>query len=150
MNSSNMTDKEQHTFNVGHLMRKLALQLGYSNDFARDMFILGCCHETPVLEFKDYQYITEIMNCKNADCKYNSPALTLLNFAEIHIDERGSLIPTKECLETVEKYYGIDSKEYKKTEALSNRFCTEELEKALQQIDTSYFDTLEITPIVMG
>lgn len=92
-----ITDKERHVLNVGHLMRKLAVQLQYPTEMTNEMYILGCCHETPASEFEKYRYLPEIINCKNPNSDYESPALTLLNFAEIHIDERGYLTSAKEA-----------------------------------------------------
>lgn len=144
-----MSNKERHTFNVGMLMRTLALQIHQPIKFANEMFVLGCCHETPICDFEEYPYLTEIKEKNNAKTPYNSLALTLLNFAEMHVDETGSLVTIEEKLKRIEEYYGINSEEYNKTKALIDRFCTEELGVVFQQIDSRCFEPAEIEKIIV-
>lgn len=121
--------KTKHMLTVARLMYRIALELGWGEDKAREMFLLGYIHDVgyefaetsdmhPYLGFKisadsGYKYAAII---GKHGCKMNEhtpPELILLNSADLQVDINGEYVGFDKRLKDIELRYGPNSKQAK-------------------------------------
>lgn len=120
--------KLKHSLSVARVMYEKALQLGYDNSYAEEMFTLGYLHDIGYEYTKDvekhpivggellkktkYKYWKEVYYHGTIN-EYQSFELDLLNYADLMVDSKGKIVGFKERLEDIKKRYGDDSIQYK-------------------------------------
>lgn len=123
--------KTKHSVAVAEYMKQNAIEYNLDEN---EMFTLGLIHDIGYLlcDFKNrearsqhnklggdfmkqqgYKYWTEIFFHGSYPCEYESPALTLLNEADMQISPDGTFLGYEKRLEDIRNRYGSDSREYK-------------------------------------
>ena len=110
-----------HIIGVARLMKEKAIYWGLDE---QEMFSLGLLHDIgyefgdvqnhpylggELLSKQGYKYYQEILNHGNPDSAYQSKALDLLNYADLHIDGNGNYVTMSNRLEDIKSRYGEDS-----------------------------------------
>lgn len=130
-------DRLKHIFEVAKLMKDKAKKVGLDKE---EMFTLGLLHDigyefgenedhniigANILKKQNYKYYKEVMYHGCPNCEYQSVALDLLNFADMHIDKEGKFVYYNERLDDIKKRRGEFSLAYinskKIIEELSNK-----------------------------
>lgn len=114
-------NRKKHIFAVAKLMKDNAEKHGLDPE---EMFTLGLVHDigyefggadehhivgARMLEKQGYKYSTEVLYHGKPDVGYESPALDLLNFADMHISKTGEYVTFAARLEDIAKRRGKDS-----------------------------------------
>ena len=114
-------DKLNHIIHVARLMKKYCEDSGFADTFCQEMFTLGMLHdigyefmESPehnkvggeLLKSQNYKYFNEIMFHGIPKCEYESLALDILNYADMHIDAKGNFVSFAERIEDIKNRYG--------------------------------------------
>ena len=118
-------DRIHHIMSVARLMKENAEQHGLDS---QEMFTLGMLHDigyefgdseqhhllgAEVLEKQGYKYYREVLFHGKPDVGYESPALDLLNFADMKVDKKGNVVSFEERLKDIMSRRGADSPHYK-------------------------------------
>lgn len=113
--------KLNHIIGVARLMKEKAKSWGLDE---QEMFCLGFLHDigyefsdvqdhpvigAELLKNQGYKYYQEILNHGNPESTYQSKALDLLNYADLHIDGNGNYVTMLDRLEDIKSRYGEDS-----------------------------------------
>lgn len=128
------SDRQKHTIAVAELMRKKAQEKSWDSVKCDEMFTLGYLHDIgyaltanqsehaksggETLEKSGYKYWREIYHHGLPRASYTSEELTLLNFCDMSIDDKGMLVSFEERLEGIKSRYGSESIQYKMALAL--------------------------------
>ena len=106
-------DRLKHIFEVAKLMKEKAESLGLDKE---EMFTLGHLHDIgyefvesedhhfigfQILDKQKYKYAKEVLYHGKPNCEYSSLALDLLNFADMHIDNKGNYVSFEQRLEDI-------------------------------------------------
>lgn len=123
-------DRIKHILAVARLMKDNAEKIGLDS---KEMFTLGLLHDIgyefggseehhlngyKVLEKQNYKYSKEVLYHGKPTDKYSSPALDLLNFADMHIDKKGNYVSFEDRLEDIKSRRGEDSPHYKNSKKI--------------------------------
>lgn len=115
----------KHIVAVARLMKDNAEKYGLD---AEDMFTLGLVHDigyefggseqhhtkgAEILEKQDYKYFKEVLYHGKPNTGYESPALDLLNFADMHINKLGEFVTYEDRLKDIADRRGYDSPHYR-------------------------------------
>lgn len=130
-------DRLKHIFEVARLMKDKADLVGLNKEA---MFTLGMLHDIgyefgensdhnfvgfQILDKQNYKYAKEVLYHGKPNSEYQSVALDLLNFADMHIDKSGEFVSYNERLDDIKKRRGEFSLAYinskKIIEELSNK-----------------------------
>ena len=121
-----MIDNERlkHIFEVAKLMKEKAEIVGLDKE---EMFTLGMLHDIgyefgenndhnfvgfEILDKQNYKYANEVLYHGKPNSKYQSLALDLLNFADMHIDKSGEYLSYEQRLEDIKTRRGENSLAY--------------------------------------
>lgn len=116
-------NKQKHVFSVAEYMYRHAGEYGQNPE---DMYLLGLLHDIGYLRGSYghgenggeicrrnmYRYAEEIKYHGKHQDEYSSPALDLLNEADLMIDSQGNEVGFKQRLNDIKKRYGKDSNNY--------------------------------------
>lgn len=138
----------RHSLGVAKLMYEKSLDLTNDENYAREMFHLGMLHELGnqftsddkvqrskegvFLKSEGYKYWEEVCLCGNPNVESPSDELMLLNWANLHISDRGIEISPTEKLEEVGSKFGEGSEEYVKVKQMINLVSQCEISKQLE------------------
>lgn len=133
------TERMQHSLAVARKMKKMAESTipPLTKDKCEEMFILGYLHDVgyeftaiqedhakvggEVLNRQGFKYWKEVYCHGDPNTEYSSDALTLLNIADLTIDENGNEVDVKDRLNGIAKKYGKDSKQFVDAEKLAEK-----------------------------
>ena len=114
----------KHIMSVARLMKDNAKVHGLDEE---EMFTLGLLHDigyefggseqhhtkgAEMLEKQNYKYFREVLFHGKPNTGYESPALDLLNFADMHINKVGEFVSYEDRLEDIAGRRGYDSPHY--------------------------------------
>ena len=117
-------DRLKHIFEVAKLMKDKAEIVGLDKE---EMFTLGMLHDIgyefgenndhnfvgfEILDKQNYKYAKEVLYHGKANSEYQSLALDLLNFADMHIDKSGKYVSYEQRLEDIKTRRGESSLAY--------------------------------------
>lgn len=117
-------DRLKHIFEVAKLMKEKAEIVGLDKE---EMFALGMLHDIgyefvenddhnfvgfQILDKQNYKYANEVLYHGKPDSEYQSLALDLLNFADMHIDKSGEYVSYEKRLEDIKTRRGESSLAY--------------------------------------
>ena len=115
----------KHIYGVAKLMAENAEKHGLNK---QEMFMLGFLHDigyefggseehhvvgAEMLEKENYKYFKEVLFHGMPNVGYESPALDLLNFADMHINKKGEYVTFEERLKDIAERRGKDSPHFK-------------------------------------
>ena len=140
----------KHILSVARLMKENATKWGLDPE---EMFTLGYLHDigyefggseehhingASLLAKQGYKYIQEILYHGKPDVGYESPALDLLNFADMHINKKGEYVSFADRLEDIANRRGKDSPHYKNCKVVIDRL----LEKGFEDspMNANFFE----------
>jgi hypothetical protein len=142
-----------HSLGVANLMKEKVIQLGYSEQYAQEMFYLGFIHDIGYsltdngrehaqvgglfLQKQQYRYALEVFYHGRTAQQYKSFELDLLNWADMHIDSKGNLVTFEERLEDIKDRYGVLSIEYYLAELLVEYLESQVVEKVLSEVQNN-------------
>jgi len=128
------TQKFPHNVAVGRFMEEYAEQRLFDSELGKELFVLGCIHDlgyefagqyelhriegAKILKNSNYKYWKEVYYHGVVQTEYKSLALSLLNLADLIIDDNGNQITIEEKFASVEAKYGKNSAQYKRVTAL--------------------------------
>lgn len=117
-------DRIKHIFAVARLMKQKANEVGLDEE---EMFTLGLLHDVgyefggsefhhteggQLLKDQNYKYWQEVLY-HGKPAQYQSKALDLLNYADMHIDKKGNFVSFDDRLKDIAERRGKDSPHYK-------------------------------------
>ena len=117
-------DRLNHIFEVAKLMKEKAELIGLDKE---EMLTLGMLHDIgyefgknndhnfvgfQILDKQNYKYAKEVLYHGCPNCEYQSKALDLLNFADMHIDKSGKYVSYEQRLEDIKTRRGESSLAY--------------------------------------
>lgn len=117
-------DRIQHILHVANLMKEKAESLGLDKE---EMFTLGLLHDIgyeytnndehriigfKILEKQNYKYAKEVLYHGKPNSEYSSKALDLLNYADMHIDNKGNYVSFEQRLEDIKNRRGVSSQAF--------------------------------------
>ena len=117
-------DRLKHICEVAKLMKEKAEIVGLDKE---EMFTLGMLHDIgyefgedndhnfvgfQILDKHNYKYANEVLYHGKPDSEYQSLALDLLNFADMHIDKSGEYVSYEQRLEDIKTRRGESSLAY--------------------------------------
>jgi len=126
-------DRLKHILAVARLMKDNAEKLDLDKE---EMFILGMLHDigyefggsemhhqvgAQILEKQNYKYYKEVLYHGKPNVNYSSPALDLLNFADMHINKKGEYVSFEDRLEDIKSRRGEDSPHYKNSKIIIDK-----------------------------
>ena len=115
----------KHIMAVARLMKDNAEKHGLD---AEEMFTLGLVHDigyefggseqhhtkgAEMLEKQNYKYFKEVLCHGKPNTGYESPALDLLNFADMHINKLGEFVTYEDRLKDIADRRGYNSPHYR-------------------------------------
>lgn len=118
------SDRLNHIIGVARLMKDKAEKVGLDKE---EMFTLGMLHDIgyefgknndhnfvgfKILDKQNYKYAKEVLYHGCPNCEYQSLALDLLNFADMHIDKTGIYVSFDERLKDIKSRRGENSMAY--------------------------------------
>ena len=118
-------DRMKHILAVARLMKENAEEAGLDPE---EMFILGMMHDVGyefggseehhlvgagILEKQNYKYYLEVLFHGKPTSEYQSPALDLLNYADMHINKKGEYVTFEDRLQDIANRRGKDSPHYR-------------------------------------
>ncbi len=118
-------DRLKHIMAVARLMKEHAEEVGLDPE---EMFTLGIMHDigyefggseqhhlvgARILEKQNYKYFLEVLYHGKPTEEYQSSALDLLNFADMHINKKGEYVSFEDRLDDIANRRGKDSPHYK-------------------------------------
>lgn len=121
--------KVAHCQRVAEVMFNLAKYCcELEEDECKEMYALGLVHDVGYLNVKDfsdhpfngasmlpgYRYSAEILYHGDPSHAEDSIYIKLLNFADMHVDTEGNVVPMSVRLDDIGDRYGIDSREYER------------------------------------
>ena len=121
-------DKTAHIFAVARLMADKAELLGLDK---QEMFTLGLVHDigfefggsethhqegAEILKKQNYKYWQEVLHHGKPTQEFQSKALDLLNYADLHIDKCGKFVSFEDRLKDIALRRGEDSPHYKNSQ----------------------------------
>ncbi|MBQ7307884.1 MAG: phosphohydrolase [Clostridia bacterium] len=132
-----------HIIGVSRLMKEKANLLGLDE---KEMFTLGYLHDFgyefqdlnkhavfggEIMENMGFKHYKEIMYHGDINAEYNSLALDLLNWCDMHIDCKGNFVSFEERLNDIKNRRGEDSTAYKNCLIMVERLRNNEKLKIL-------------------
>lgn len=117
-------DRLKHIFAVARLMKEKAEFVGLDKE---EMFTLGLLHDIgyefgeseehhikgfDILNKQQYKYSKEVLYHGKPQNEYQSLALDLLNFADMHIDKKGNYVTYEQRLNDIKTRRGENSNAY--------------------------------------
>jgi len=120
----------KHIFAVARLMSDNAEKFGLDKE---EMFTLGLLHDIgyefggsdehhtlggSILEKQNYKYFREVLHHGKPNCGYVSPALDLLNFADMSVNRLGEVVGFEKRLEDIKTRRGENSPHYQNSKAI--------------------------------
>lgn len=123
-------DRTKHIFSVARLMKENATKLGLDPE---EMFTLGLLHDIgyefgeseehhikgfEILEKQKYKYSREVLHHGKPDVDFSSPALDLLNFADMHINKKGEYVCFEDRLLDIKERRGENSPHYQNSKKI--------------------------------
>lgn len=118
-------DRMKHILAVARLMKEKAEEVGLDPE---EMFLLGMMHDVGyefggseehhlvgagILEKQNYKYYLEVLFHGKPTTEYQSPALDLLNYADMHINKKGEYVTFEDRLQDIANRRGKDSPHYR-------------------------------------
>ena len=115
----------KHIMAVARVMKENAKSFGLDEE---EMFTLGLLHDigyefgdgemhhilgAEVLKKQNYKYFKEVLYHGKPTKEYSSPALDLLNYADLSVTRKGEVVSFEERLEDIRSRRGEDSPHYK-------------------------------------
>lgn len=116
-------DRQKHMFEVANFLKDFAIKEKMKSQDVEDLFTLGLLHDIgyEFLDEKDYsthpivgglmlkkqkyKYWKEVYYHGEANCKYKSKFLDLLNWADMHIDGKGNYVSFEGRMQDIDKRY---------------------------------------------
>ena len=110
-------DRMKHILAVARLMKEKATEAGLDPE---EMFLLGMMHDigyefggseehhlvgAGILEKQGYKYYLEVLFHGKPTEEYQSPALDLLNYADMHINKKGGYVTFEDRLDMDMQYH---------------------------------------------
>lgn len=131
----------KHSIAVARKMQEIAYNYNLNEEDKNNLFIIGLNHDIGY-EFTDistnhnkiggemlkntgFKFWKEVYYHGEIDCIYNSTYLTILNMADMQIDNKGNDVGYTERLENIKNHYGEDSNVYQKCVKLVNNLIKE-------------------------
>ena len=123
-------NRNKHIFAVARLMKENAEAVGLDEE---EMFTLGLVHDIgyefggseehhllgyEILSKQNYKYAKEVLYHGKPTDEYSSPALDLLNFADMHIDKKGNYVSYESRLEDIKNRRGVNSPHYQNSKKI--------------------------------
>lgn len=117
-------NRAKHIMSVARLMKENAEKFGLDPE---EMFLLGYLHDVgyefggseehhlkgaEMLANQGYKYVQEILFHGKPNVGYESPALDLLNYADMHINKKGEYVSFADRLEDIANRRGKNSPHY--------------------------------------
>ena len=121
-------DRLHHIIGVARLMKDYCIKNNYSEDYQKEMFTLGYLHDIGyefgdnlthaeiggnMLKNQNYKYYNEVKYHGVPKSEYSSNELDLLNWADMHINGKGSYVTFEDRLIDIANRRGEDSVAYK-------------------------------------
>ncbi len=118
-------NKLAHIMAVARLMTEKAELVGLDK---QEMFVLGLVHDigfefggsdthhqvgAEILKKQNYKYWQEVLHHGKPSQEFQSKALDLLNYADMHIDKMGNYVSFEDRLKDIASRRGEDSPHYK-------------------------------------
>lgn len=128
-------DRYKHIIAVARLMKEECVKNKKSKEYAEEMFTLGLLHDIgyefgghaehsqvgfAILDRQGYKYANEIRFHGDDNCDYASKELDLLNFADMHTNEKGEYVTFEERLQDIADRRGVNSDAYKSAKNIIN------------------------------
>jgi len=129
-------NKLKHSIAVGRYMQKYATERLLDPELGKEWFILGYLHDIgeeftnkkeehnkvggTILKEQKYKYWKEVYYHGDPKTPYISPALLVLNLAELCVGSDGKVVGVDTKLKKIKEKFGEDSIQYKNTKALAN------------------------------
>ena len=122
--------RAKHIMAVARLMKEKAPELDLDE---KEMFTLGFLHDIgyefggseehhivgyKILKQQDYKYATEVLHHGKPNTGYSSPALDLLNYADMRTNKLGEYVSFEERLEDIKTRRGENSPHYINSKAI--------------------------------
>lgn len=129
-------DRLKHSYAVAKKMIEIGKEYKLSNFEIQELFVLGLNHDIgyefgnnsnhnviggKLLKENDYKYWQEVYYHGQAECKYKSLYLDILNMADMQIDKYGNDVGYDKRLEDIKIRYGENSQTYLKGHKLINK-----------------------------
>ena len=123
-------NRAKHILAVARLMSKKAKDFGLDE---KEMFTLGYLHDIgyefgeseehhivgyKMLKQQEYKYANEVLHHGKPNTGYSSPALDLLNFADMKTNKLGEYVSFEERLEDIKTRRGESSPHYINSKAI--------------------------------
>ena len=117
-------DRFKHMIGVARECYKIAKEAGYTETFARQMYIIGFIHdigyefssdnheEVGAEMLKSARYSEYIIERHGKECPDFTITDYILNKADMTIDGKGNKVTVEERLKDIEARYGKDSNQY--------------------------------------
>lgn len=121
-------ERLKHSIEVARLMKKMAEEIGWTQEKCEEMFLLGYLHDIGyefseqqgdhasvggiMLKRQKYKYWQEVFFHGKLNAEYTSEELTMLNIADMNIDSKGHNVGIKERLKDIAVRYGEKSKQF--------------------------------------
>ena len=128
------SDRQNHIIQVVRKMYSLAKKLGWSEEKAKEMFLLGLVHDCgyefstiqsehahiggEILKKLGFRYWREVYEHGNPNADYESEELKILNIADFTVSLNRQVITPKDRVIDIGKRYGTDSIQYTDSEKL--------------------------------
>lgn len=133
-------NKLKHSIGVARYMQKYAEEKLLNEDLAREFFVLGYLHDIgeefvydkkdhahaggELLKAQKYKYWKEVYYHGDPKTPYISPALMVLNLAELCVQNDGTVCTIEQKLNRLKEKFGEDSVQYQNTKALADMVRT--------------------------
>ena len=129
-------DRLKHSYAVGRKMVEIGKKYKLSDFELQELFVLGLNHDIgyefgnnsnhniiggKLLKENNYQYWQEEYYHGQAECKYKSLYLDILNMADMQIDKYGNDVGYNKRLEDILNRYGAESNTYLQCSELINK-----------------------------
>ena len=129
-------NKLKHSIAVGRYMQKYATERLLNPELGKEWFLIGYLHDIgeeftnkkeehnkvgcTLLKEQKYKYWKEVYYHGDPKTPYISPALLVLNLAELCVGSDGKVVGIDTKLNKIKEKFGEDSIQYKNTKALAN------------------------------
>jgi myo-inositol-1(or 4)-monophosphatase len=132
----------KHSITVARKMQEIACNYNLSEEDKNNLFVIGLNHDIgyeftdkptnhnkiggEILKNTGFKFWKEVYYHGETDCDYKSTFLTILNMADMQIDNEGNDIGYTKRLENIKNRYGENSNVYQKCVKLVNDLIKED------------------------
>ena len=130
----------KHSYAVAKKMQEIGKNNNLSDAQIQELFVLGFNHDIgydftqnginhnmvggEILRDSEYKYWREVYYHGEAETKYQSLFLDILNMADMQIDKYGNDVGYEKRLRDIAERYGIDSEVYNKCMKLVEKYVS--------------------------